>query len=279
MSVAELVRARFSARFFRSELWLIFGRRRNWAGLAVLAAVPVIITVAASLTAPEPGDGPDFFANITRNGIFVALTSIVLELPLFLPLAVSAIAGDSVAGEANLGTLRYLLAVPVHRLRMLAVKFGAIAVFAVAAVLLVAAVGTLLGLVFFGPGPFLTLSGTELPFWSGVGRVLLICLYLGACLIALGALGLFVSTLTEQPLGAQIATMMLTIASFILDQIPQLSGIHKYLLTHYWLAFGDLLRDPIAWGSIWGGLLSAACYCVVFFGLAWLRFSHRDVSS
>ena len=112
MSVAELLRARF----FRSEVWLIFGRRRNWAGLAVLAAVPIIIAIAAANTTPAPGDGPDFFANITANGLFVALTAIVLELPLFLPLAVSAIAGDSVAGEANLGTLRYLLPVPVHRL-------------------------------------------------------------------------------------------------------------------------------------------------------------------
>ncbi|HZN77163.1 MAG TPA: ABC transporter permease [Micromonosporaceae bacterium] len=275
MSVAKLLRARF----FRSEVWLIFGRRRNWAGLAVLAAVPIIIAIAAANTTPAPGDGPDFFANITANGLFVALTAIVLELPLFLPLAVSAIAGDSVAGEANLGTLRYLLPVPVHRLRLLTIKFGAIALFTVAAVFLVAAVGTVLGLALFGTGPMLTLSGTELPFWSGVLRVVLVCLYLSMCLIGLGAIGLFVSTLTEQPLGAQIATLMLTIASYILDQIPQLSGIHQYLPTHYWLAFGDLLRDPIAWGSISGGILSAACYSVIFFGAACARFTTRDISS
>lgn len=268
-----------STRFFRSELWLIFGRRRNWAGLAVLAAVPVIVAVAVRLASPEPGEGPDFLSNIASNGIFVALVALVLELPLFLPLAVSAIAGDSVAGEANLGTLRYLLPVPVHRTRLLAVKFAAIAVFTLAATALVAVVGAVLGLVLFGGGPFTTLSGTQLPFWAGAGRVLLVCLYLAACLVALGAIGLFISTLTEQPIGATIATVMLALTSQILNQIPQLHAIHQFLPTHYWLAFGDLLRDPIATGSVWGGLASAAVYTAVFLSAAWARFASRDISS
>ena len=270
--------ARFSTRFLRSELWLIFGRRRNWAGLAVLAAVPVILAVALKVADRPGGDGP-FFAYIAGNGLFVALAALVLELPLFLPLAVGAIAGDSVAGEANLGTLRYLLAVPVHRTRLLAVKFCAIVVFTVAAVFLVAGVGAVLGLALFGGGPVTTLSGTQLPFAAGAGRVLLVCLYLAACLSALGAIGLFVSTLTEQPIGATIAIVILAIASQILDQIPQLSAIHEYLPTHYWLVFGDLLRDPIATGDIRAGLWSAAAYTAVFLAAAWARFGGRDVTS
>ncbi|HET8680677.1 MAG TPA: ABC transporter permease [Micromonosporaceae bacterium] len=272
-------RGRLSTRFFRSELWLIFGRRRNWAGLAVLAAVPVVVAVAVRLATPEPGDGPDFLSNIAGNGLFVALVALVLELPLFLPLAVGAIAGDSVAGEANLGTLRYLLPVPVHRTRLLAVKFGAIAVFALAATLLVAVVGAGVGLALFGGGPFATLSGTLLPFWAGVGRVLLVTGYLAACLVGLGAIGLFVSTLTEQPIGATIAVVMVAITSQILNEIPQLSAVHQFLPTHYWLAFGDLLRDPVATGSVWGGLASAAVYTAVFLSAAWARFAARDVSS
>src|SRR5436309_2372428 len=145
---------RVSTRFFRSELLLIFGRRRNWIGMAILAAVPIIIAVAVKVWAPPGGDpGGDFFAQITRSGLFVPLAALMVELPLFLPLAVAAIAGDTIAGEANLGTLRYLLAVPVHRTRLLAVKFGALVVFAIAAVLLIAVVGAVLGLILFGAGP------------------------------------------------------------------------------------------------------------------------------
>ena len=106
---------RLSTRFLRSELRLIFRRRRNLAGLLVLAAVPVLIAVAVKVSVAGRGDGgPDFFGSITENGLFVALAALTIELGLFLPLAVAAISGDAVAGEANLGTLRYLLTVPVQ---------------------------------------------------------------------------------------------------------------------------------------------------------------------
>src|SRR5690242_3338774 len=167
MSAADLAVPRvrtFSTRFLRSELWLIFGRRRNWAGLAVLAAVPVIIGVSVKIWPPSGGgggEGPDFFASITSNGLFVALAALTLELPLFLPLAVAAISADTVAGEANLGTLRYVLAVPVHRTRLLAVKYTAVVIFSFAATVLVAGIGALLGLALFGGGPVTLLSGDQ----------------------------------------------------------------------------------------------------------------------
>jgi ABC-2 type transport system permease protein len=272
-------RRRVSTRFFRSELMLIFGRRRNWAGMAVLAAVPVLIAVVIKLrSAPRAGEGPVFFSSITQNGLFVGLAALTVELPLFLPIAVAAISGDSVAGEANLGTLRYLLAVPVHRARLVAVKYAAVVVFTAAATLLVAAVGVGLGLLFFGGGPLTTLSGTELPFAEGLWRLVLVCGYVTACLSALGAIGLFASTLTEQPLGATIAVLVIAVASQICDAIPQLASIAPYLPTHYWLGFGDLLRDPIAGTAVGHGLLSALGYVAVFCTAAWARFATRDVS-
>jgi ABC-2 type transport system permease protein len=283
MSVAEIVRPRpFSTRFLRSELWLIFGRRRNWAGLAVLAAVPIIISIAVKVSPPTGGgggEGPDFFSSITSNGLFVALAALTVELPLFLPLAVAAIAGDAIAGEANLGTLRYLLAVPVHRTRMLVVKYSAIVIFAFAATLLVAGVGSLMGLALFGGGDVTLLSGRQVSFGEGLLRLLMVCGYLAVCLSAVGAIGLFISTMTEQPIGATIAIVMLTITSFILDSIPQLDWLHPYLLTHSWLNFGDLLRDPIAFDGIREGLLRAGAYVLVFGTAAWARFGARDVTS
>jgi hypothetical protein len=271
--------SRFSTRFFRSELMLIFGRRRNWVGMAILASVPVLLTIAAKVDPPSGGNGPEFINQITQNGVFVALAALTLEIPLFLPIAVASISADSVAGEANLGTLRYLLAVPVDRTRLLVVKFAAVAVFAFAATVLVAGVGALLGLAVFGSGPMVSLSGTALPFWDGVLRLVLVCLYLTICLTALGAIGMFVSTLTEQPIGATIAILVLAVGSQIMDAIPQLSGIHRYLPTHYWLAFGDLLRDPIAADRTIPGLLSALSYTAIFGTAAWARFGGRDVTS
>src|SRR6476659_4438341 len=201
MSAADTVAAvrlrRPSTRFFRSELRLIFRRRRNLAGLVVLAGVPVLIAVAVRVSTPRHDrGGPDFFSSITENGLFVALAALTIELGLFLPLAVAAISGDSIAGEANIGTLRYLLTVPVHRARLLGVKYLAIVIFSVVATLTVTVTGIVMGLALFGGGDMTLLSGTQIGFGEGLARVLAASLYLSLCFASLGAVGLFVSTLT-----------------------------------------------------------------------------------
>ncbi len=269
-----------SPRFLASELRLVLRRRRNLAGLAVLAAVPIFIAIAVRSTASQPGaDAPDFFQSITENGLFVSLSALTIELGLFLPLAVAAIAGDAIAGEANLGTLRYLLTVPVARLRLLAVKYAAIVIFAFLATFLVTVVGMAIGLALFGGGDLTTLSGSQISFSEGLGRVALASIYLSCALASLGAVGLFVSTLTEQPIAAMIATVIFSTASFILDSIPQVDWLHPYLLTHHWMAFGDFFRTPIAWDGVVHGLYLAASYGIVFFLAAWARFAGKDVTS
>src|SRR4051812_20763956 len=201
-TVAPERRPRPSTRFLRSELRLIFRRRRNLAGLAVLAAVPVFIAIAVKVSTPgRDRGGPDFFSSITENGLFVALAALTIELGLFLPLAVAAISGDSVAGEANIGTLRYLLTVPVQRARLLAVKYAAIVIFTFVATLTVSLTGMVAGLVLFGGGDMTLFSGSQIGFTEGLGRVLGATGYLAVCMAALGAVGLFISTLTEQPIG------------------------------------------------------------------------------
>jgi ABC-2 type transport system permease protein len=284
MSAAEAVGVRrprvASSRFLRSELRLIFRRRRNQAGLLVLASVPVLISVAVKLSSPRgDGGGPDFFSSITDNGLFVALASLTIELALFLPLAVAVISGDSIAGEANTGTLRYLLTVPVQRSRLLGVKYLAIVLFSLAATLTVTVTGIAMGLALFGGGSMTLLSGAEIGFTEGLLRVMLASGYLALCLASLGAVGLFVSTLTEQPIAAMVAVVIFSSASFILDSITQLSWLHPYLITHNWLAFGDLLRQPVEWHGVQHGLYVAAAYALVFWLAGWARFTAKDVTS
>jgi ABC-2 type transport system permease protein len=284
MSVAEAVGTRqprtVSTRFLRSELRLIFGRRRNQAGLLVLAAVPVLIAIAVKVSSPgRGGDGPDFFSSITENGLFVALASLTIELGLFLPLAVAAISGDAVAGEANLGTLRYLLTVPVHRARLLGVKYLAIVIFSVVATLTVTVTGIVMGLALFGGGDMTLLSGTQIGFGEGLIRVLAASFYLSLCFASLGAVGLFVSTLTEQPIAAMITVVIFSTASFIADSIPQIAWLHPFLITHHWLAFGDLFRSPVAWDGVQQGTFLAVAYVLVFWFAGWARFAGKDVTS
>jgi len=274
---------RMSTRFLRSEVKLIYGRRRNIAGMAVLAVVPIIIAFAVKYSGSRGGGGGGggggFIGQATNNGLFVGLAALTVELPLFLPLAVAVVAGDAVAGEANVGTLRYLLARPVQRTRLLAVKYLGVLIATVTAVLLVAVVGVGFGLALFGAGPVTLLSGTQVSTGVGLWRLLLICGYLVICLAAFGAMGLFVSTLTEQPIGATIAVVGLALLSQILDSVTQLSAIHPYLPTHYWLSFGDLLRDPISTDQIVPGIVSAVVFGAIFLAAAWARFGSKDITS
>jgi ABC-2 type transport system permease protein len=282
MSAVEVAPVhRVSSRFLRSELRLIGVRRRNQVGLAALAAVPIVLAVAMKVTTPGRGDGggPDFFAQITGNGFFVPLAALSVELTLFLPIAIAMLAGDAVAGEANTGTLRYLLTVPVGRTRLLAIKYAGIVYGSFLAPLTVAVSGLVIGLILFGGGNVTLLSGAQTGFGGALLRLLGVCLYLGVCLSALGAVGLFLSTLTEQPMGATIALAMLTVASMVLGQIAQLDWLHPYLLTQHWQDFGELLRDPISFGALRPGLLSSLAYIVIFLSAAWARFSGRDVTS
>ena len=225
------------ARLVRSEMSLVFRRRRNQALLAVLSGAPILVGVALRLASSDgQGGGPPFLDRVTQNGVFLAFTGLVVALPLFLPLAVAVVSGESVAGEASTGTLRYLLVVPVHRTRLLAVKYTGVVVFAVAAALTVAVVGLVVGLLLFPRGPVTLLSGTTVAYADGLGRALLVALYVAAMLAAVGAIGLFISTLTEVPVGATAATAVLTIVVQIVDAIPQVSVVHPYLFTHWWLS-------------------------------------------
>jgi len=269
----------FSTRLFRSEMRLIAGRRRNLAGLAVLAALPILLGVVTKITASDNRRGGEIIGQITGNGLFVPLAALVVELTMFLPLAMAMLAGDAIAGEANLGTLRYLLTVPVSRARLLAVKYASLCAGALWGVLMVAVPGAIVGIALFGFGPMTTLSGTQLGPWEAAGRVTLACLYATVCLCGLAAIGLFVSTLTEQPIAVTVAVMIVVIVSWILDGIAQLSWLHPWLIVHRWMAFEDLLRDPPVWDLVREGVLASLAYAVVFWLASWARFAGKDITS
>jgi ABC-2 type transport system permease protein len=271
---------RASVRLLRSELRLVLSRRRNQVGLAVLAAVPVVIAIAVKVAAPSSGGtGTDFIDQIAGNGFFVALAALSVEIGLFLPLAVAALAGDAIAGEANVGTLRGLLVVPVPRTRLLVVKYVSLIAGSLVAVVLVAVVGLVAGTALFGLHPVTTLSGTTIGLGPAFVRLLLVVAYVTAFLAALGAIGLFVSALTEQPMGATIGVVLISTTMWILDAITQLGWLHPWLLVHQQAAFADLLRDPVLWDNMRLGLLTDLAYAVVFASAAWARFATKDVTS
>lgn len=264
----------------RAELATMFRRRRTIAMLGALALVPILIAIAVRVTsAGDSGRGPAFIGDVSQNGLFVAFTALTVSIPLFLPLTVGVVAGDTIAGEANLGTLRYLLTAPIGRARLLLVKFVAAGAFAIAATLAIVVAGVAIGALLFPIREVTLLSGDTIGAGDFAVRALLLVGYVSLSLLGFTAIGLFISTLTTVPVGAMAATIVLAAASQIVDALPQLSAVHPWLFSHDWLGFGDLLRNPISWDSYGQNALLQLGYIVVFGALALARFTTKDVLS
>jgi ABC-2 type transport system permease protein len=270
-------------RLFRSELKIIFLRPRNLALLALLAAAPVFLGIVLWVNTPAPGsgggEGPGIFiGQIADNGVFLSLFAIYVLLPVVVPLAVAVVSGDSVAGEAGLGTLRTLLTVPAGRIRLLATKYLSIVVFCLAAYALIAVIGLVMGALFFPIGPVTLLSGDTVPLADGLARLALIVCYVVAALAALGAIGLALSTFTQHAIAVMATILVVVIVSQILDAVSQVAVIHPYLPTHFWFSFDAILRMPIDWATVLHGLASFAAYTVIFGAVAWVRMRRADIT-
>jgi len=263
---------------FRVEIGKAVRRLRTWvfaAGLAGLAVLPVVVLSTSSGGA----GGPVFFDFIRRNGLFAALTVLALIQPFFLPLGTSLLSGESIASEASNGTLRYLVARPVGRARLVLLKYAAVMTQVAAAIGWVMLVGLAAGGIAFGFGRLPTLSGNTISEGAALARILGTGLYVLCGMAGLAALGVFISTLTDSGPGASVATMAIAIASQIVDSLPTLHAVHPYLISHGWLAFVDLFRTPIEWGAMIRGLELDAVYAVVFLALALWVFGRKDVVS
>jgi ABC-2 type transport system permease protein len=265
------------------ELRKMFRRPRTWVTIAVLNALPVLVAVLLVLTdlAPRPGEGPPFLSAVLRNGSLYPLAALAIVLPLFLPIAVAVVAGDSVAGEAQAGTLRYLLARPVGRTRLLVAKLVAVLAFVLVTVVVVAAVGYLVGTTLFDAQPIggTSVSGTSLTPEQIGGRTVLAIGYVAVSMLGVAAFGLFFSTLTDSPLAATMGALAVLVTSSLLFTLDAASPIAPYLPTRYWLAFVDLFRDPIQWRDVTRGLALQGVYVGVLLAAAWASFTTKDVTS
>jgi len=263
------------------ELSKLLRRPRTWVTIALLSGLPVIvgIFVRASGLAPRPGEGPALLSEVLNNGLLFPAAALAIILPLFLPIAVSVIGGDTVAGEAANGTLRYLLTRPVGRSRLLAAKLSTIIMFIFLSVVIVALVALVAGVVLFGIRPLSSISATELSPFETFIRTTMAILYIGWSMLGLGAIALFASTRTDSPLAASLATLAAFVGSQVLDLIEATRSIQPFLPTHYWLKFVDFYRDPILWRDVTAGIIVQLVYVAVFLGAAWANFTTKDITS
>ena len=266
------------------ELSKLLRRPRTWVTIALLNALPTVVAVLLAITdvGPQPGEGPAFLSAVLTDGTLFPLAALAIVLPLFMPVAVALYAGEAVAGEAQTGTLRYILVRPVGRTRVLVAKLVGIMAFVLLAVAVVAAFAYLVGLLVLGRGDAATvtaISGSTLTTFELVQRTLMAVLYVALSMLGVAALALFLSTVSDSPLVAAFGALAFLVASTVLLTLDAAQALHPYLPTRYWLAFVDLFREPILWRDLVRGVGLQGVYVLVFLGAAWANFGTKDITS
>jgi ABC-2 type transport system permease protein len=279
----------------RVELVKLARRPRSWVAIGLLCLLPILVAVFVAVThvVPPPGQGPTLLSTVLSNGELFPAAALAIVLPIFLPVAVAVVAGDAIAGEASSGMLRYLLARPVGRTRLLVAKLISIIAYVLLAVIAVAVTSYAAGRILFGdkpvaltPGGIATsnivansLSGTAMTPLDVALRTAGAVAFIAVSMLGVGAIALFLSTLTDSALAAALGALAVLVASEVLVTLNAANAVSPYLPTEYWLSWVDFFRQPILWRDIDHGFAIQGVYVVVFLGAAWANFASKDVTS
>jgi ABC-2 type transport system permease protein len=253
--------------------------------MALLCALPLAVAILLATTriGTAAGQGPAFLSAVLNNGTLFPAAALAIVLPLFLPVAVAIVGGDAVAGEASSGMLRYLVARPVGRTRLLLAKLVSVMVFVLGAVVAVVLSGYVIGTILFpaqpGTAVVTSVSGPALTPEQVTLRIGAAMLYVALSMLGVGAIALFLSTVADSSLGATLGALAALVSSQLFTALDAATAIRPYLPTRYWLAWIDFFREPVLWRDIERGVGIQAVYVAVFLGLAWANFATKDVSS
>jgi len=302
----------------RVELAKLFRRPRTWISMVLTCALPFVVAVFITIThlAPPPGQGSAFLSAVLQNGELYPAAALALVLPVFLPVAVAVVAGDSIAGEAAGGTLRYLLVRPVSRTRLLVAKLISVIAYVLLVVLAVTFTAYATGIFLLGPsraaavgqapggagaggavpgavsgiagqaptagqaagGAVTSLSGAPLSLLQLAERIAGAIAFITVSMLGVAAIALFLSTITDSALGSALGALAALVASEILVTLNAATVVQPYLPTRYWLAWIDFFRQPVFWRDIQRGFGIQAVYVVVFLAAAWANFSTKDIT-
>ncbi|MFD0557258.1 ABC-2 type transport system permease protein [Stackebrandtia endophytica] len=277
---------------YRAHSTLTFGtefrrqltRRRTQWTLGLLALLPVVLYIAFTVGGDQARDGGGNGAFALADfGTFgaanFALFALLVTSGFLLIVVVALFCGDTIASEAQWGSLRYLLATPVPRGRLLAVKFTVGLAFSGLAMVVLTAASLLVGFLAYGWEPLVAPLGGEIAAADAVWRVLGVAGYLSVSMLVVASLAFLLSVMTDAPLAAVGGAVLLHIMSNILNAVTALGDLRDLLPTRYAQAWLGLLSEPAQYDDMVRGIVVSLIYASVFTVAAFIRFSRKDVTS
>jgi ABC-2 type transport system permease protein len=267
-------------RLLRAELTKLVFQKRTYIGWGGLLIVPILLTVALSLS-HGPGRNPSGFLTLaTHNGMYVPLAAIAVLGAFLLPLVASMSGSHQLAGEAEQGTIKTWLTHPLDRGAVLMSKWGAAVIYIAVGLAIVAAGGYAAGAIAFGLHDPLLISKTLIASTSiagGLWLTLLAYLYVLFFAVCVLALAMLISTFTDSSLTAAIGALVVVIVLTVLGSFSYFDFLKPYLFTGYSDGWQDLFTRPLVWATIVKGIITFGAYTTFFTSAAWLRFRRKDI--
>ncbi|HZM82694.1 MAG TPA: ABC transporter permease subunit [Candidatus Limnocylindrales bacterium] len=271
---------------FASEFVRQWKRRRTQLALGFMVLLPLILLVAFEFGDDDDGGGGggrgQFSALVdvaVAGGLNFALFTVFVSSSFLLVVIFALFHGDTIASEASWGSLRYLLAIPVPRARLLGIKLSVALTYSLLSVALLIGTALALGTLRYGWHPLQSGVSADVPTGEGVLRLLGVAGYMSVTLLVVAGIAFLLSVMTDAPLGAVGGAVLLFIVSSILDQITALGELRNFLPTHFVRSYLGLLTTPMQFDGIVKGTILALAYAALFWGIAFWRFIRKDVTS
>ena len=272
---------------YRVEMYRQLKRKRTLFAYLFVMALPIIVALAVKFGTSGNSTGPTRFGSGTTDLIGLATkgaanftsTMFYFATPFLLVAVISIFNGDTVASEANWSTLRYLLASPVPRIRLLLQKLKVSLTLSVFAILILVLTAWGVGYIAFGGAPLLTPLGVTMQPSVAIPRLLIVAAYLAINLLAVAGLAFYLSVVTDVPLGAVGGAIGIMILSNILDAISGLGSLRNWLPTHYSFSWFDALSSSIDWSAMIRGASYSLILFFILLALAVNKFSKKDITS
>ena len=269
------------------ELYRQLKRKRTVFAYGFVLALPILVAIAVKFGPSGNSGGPtrlgsgtaDLIGLATKGAANFTVTMLYFATPFLLVTVVAIFNGDTVASEASWSTLRYLLASPVPRTRLLLQKIKVSLTLSLIAILLLPIASWIVGMIAFGSAPLQTPLGAVLGVNVALQRILIITGYLAFSLTFISGLAFYLSVRTDAPLGAVGVAVGISILLNILDAITALGGIRNWLPVHYAFSWFDALSDTVDWSAMIRGASFSLICGVTLFALAINFFAHKDVTS
>ncbi|MFI6031063.1 ABC transporter permease [Amycolatopsis magusensis] len=255
-------------------------RRRTQLVLGLVALLPFVLVIAFEIGESNPNRRTGGFVDLaTASAPNFVVLALFVSGTFLLPMIVALFFGDTIASEASWSSLKYLLAIPVPRHRVLRQKAIVSALLSAIALVLLPLVALLVGVVWYGAGDAISPTGDAVTFADSLLALGMAIVYIMVQLAWVAGLALLLSVLTDAPLGAVGGAVLVAIVSQILDQITALEDLRNYLPTHYSFAWIDVISTDIDWSNMASGALSSVLFGTVFGLLAARRFATKDITS